>query len=355
MNFTPTKPLNGYTLIEALNKRQIDDNWLLNHYVPDFKGFGTKMNSNLSGRGKKDTNASLHFIWTKGKAVISDFGYKTGMSVFSYLSEYLGVPVETVYERVNTDFNLKLIGSTTTKAKPSQMPQKPLKNPTEKVEFDIRYRGRDWGTWKVDAEFWGAGGIRFETLERLNVVPATDFWVISSEYENHYKATNENPTYIYLPDKSLNIKGYKRKAYSPYGDENRKWKNTLPHRAVLALHTLPSTGDTLLIQTSLKDTACCMELFEGEDIWNVDLFSESIFLPKPILDNLKLRFKRLIIFGDNDEPGIKQASKFSELYGIPFTHFDLEVKEKDPYGMVRSKGQDYTKREMLRLVALAFK
>lgn len=349
--FKVKKHLNGKNLIDELNSKSISDYDILYHYVPEFKGWG-KIRSNIR---HNDKDASLQFTYRNGKASISDFGTThLGMTVFQYLSLYLSVSEETVYKAINRDFNLGLDDTYSQREKVSVIPQKEGKRLFRKEEesepWDIRYTSRRWGSWKIDREFWyDGGGISVKTLNLFNVLPATHYWLRNSKTEVGFIASEESPTYIYLPDKSLDIKGYKRKVYNPFKQEG-KWHNSLPNTACLALHTLPAYGNTLLIQTSLKDTMTCFELFKDEDIWNVDLFSESKFLSNELFLTLQRRFKRIIIFGDNDTTGVRQATQFSQENGIKYTHFPVEYTEKDPYGMVRSKGQDFTKKLMLELI-----
>lgn len=353
---TFAKKLNGYTLVEALRTKYISDYDLLSHYVPEFKGLNTKMKSNIRA-GNPDKDASLHFKSSRGgRAVISDFGSSnTGLSVFQYLCLYLNVDSLTLFKAINRDFNIGLDDKYIHNDKGALIQRKEGKihNVTteDKEPWDIRYRSRKWGEWKIDKEFWyDGGGITTNTLNLFNVVPADSYWLMNSKFEVQFKATETNPTYIYVPDKSLGITGYKRKVYSPFKEEG-KWINSLPATTCLSLHTLPEEGDTLLIQTSLKDTMTCFEMFKEEDIWNVDLFSESVFLSEQLFLILQRRFRRIILMADNDATGIRQATLFSETYGIPFIVFPEEFsKEKDPYGMVRSKGQEVTKKLILELI-----
>ena len=46
--------------------------------------------------------------------------------------------------------------------------------------------------------------------------------------------------------------------------------------------------------------------------------SESYYLPDDILEDLKSRYNEIVLFYDNDEPGIKAMEKQAELYKCNF-------------------------------------
>lgn len=311
-------PLNGHTLINALDKSPYNDYDILAHYVPDFKGFNKTMKSNIR---QGDTNGSLRFTQRGGKTVISDFGYKVGMSIFDYLSEYLCCTKEDVYKRINDDFKLGLRSSIIG----SKVDLLPKVTPTihnkiiEEVSWEVHHRSRKIGSWECDKEFWfDRYGITGNTMQLFGITPISSWQLISEQNSIQFKPSNENPTYVYVPHKSLDLDKYKAKVYSPYIQGKEKWFNTLPKDTCLALPTLPENGDTLIIQKALKDAACGYELFKDLDVWFVDLFAESVFLTPELLANLRSRFKRIIYHGDNDAPGIRQAKLFKDTFGVDY-------------------------------------
>jgi hypothetical protein len=311
-------PLNGYTLIEALEKSPYNDYDILAYYVSDFKGFNKSMKSNIR---QGDTNGSLRFVKKNGKTIVSDFGYRTGMSIFDYLSEYLSCSKDDVFLRINNDFKLGLHCSKKNYKVAVLQKNDPIihNEIVEEVIWDVRYKSRKLGSFEVDKEFWyDRYGITGKTLQLFNVVFPSDWWLVNNDKRIHFRPSNENPTYIYVPDKSLNIQGYKAKVYSPYIKDDGKWYNTLPKDTCLSLHTLPEYGDTLVIQKALKDAMCGYDMFRDLDVWFVELFAESVFLNPELFETLKKRFRRIIYHGDNDVPGIRQAKLFGESYGIEY-------------------------------------
>ena len=344
-----------YKIREKLSRASVSalvsDYDLLSYYVPEFSGFGKKVKSNIRNGGK-DNDASLHFIYRGGRAIISDFGSSNvGLNVYEYLKLYLNVPDTpdgflSLLERIRSDFKLPLepyVG------KALKVAKKPLKEAKihrlqfeENTPWDIRYRAREWDSWEVDKEFWfDRYGITKPTLDLFNVKPLENFILQRNDTKITYICTEDNPAYAYVPRKELGIGGYKRKIYSPFASADRKWFNSLPKGTHLALPTLPAYGETLVIETSLKDTMANYELFNEEDIWFLDLTSESSFLSESGYSNLLGRFKYILYHGDNDLTGRNQALKFGQQFNLP-VFWNPPFKElKDSSDMRHNAGASF--------------
>lgn len=337
--------------------KYVSDEDLLNRYVTGFRGFNIPVHSNLR---TNDSNKSLHFVYKDGKARISDFGTDyIGLTVWQYLSIYLGYPDNNVgylslLDLVRRDFNLPLERYNKPLKASYRREFRPAKAVNRHIEptfpWDIRYRERPLGSWDIDKEFWfDQYGITAKTLLTYNVKALESFTLTRPDLTLPFFAGTLNPSYAYVPHDCLGIQGFKRKIYTPYAakytKEENKWFNSLPKETVLGLPILPEKGEVLVIETSLKDTMTNHELFKNEDIWFVDVFAESVFLPNNVFENLKGRFSLIIYHGDNDEPGVRQAKLFSEKYNIPYFTNPIGVQEvKDSSDMVKNKGQQFAKK-----------
>lgn len=335
--------------------KYVSDEDLLNRYVMEFKGFNRQIHSNIRTNDSK--SKSLSFICKGQKAIISDFGTQyIGLNVWNYLMIYLGYPDNrhgymSLLDLIRRDFNLPLQRyqkaqnvAVKREFRPAIANNKPME---ESNSWDIRYRSREMGSWPIDKEFWtDQYGITFETLELFNVKALDHFSLVQPDVEIMFSAGYKNPRYVYVPHPSTGITGWKRKIYTPYaglhGQDKEKWFNSLPKNTVLGLHTLPEKGKILIIETSLKDTMANYELFkDNDDVSFIDVFSESVFLPDDVFEDLKSRFEVIIYHGDNDEPGIRQAKLFSERYKIPyFTNPNDNPDLKDSADMIKALGQE---------------
>lgn len=334
--------------LEAL----VDDYSILKWYVPEFKGYPTTMRSNIRFGGK-DKDASLSIICLNNRARISDFGSSnTGLNIWNYLMLLLGYSDSrdgflSLLERVRSDFNLNLEPY---KGNADKIYQKPQNTPViyhtkhEDTEaWTIRYRSRPMGSWKCDAQFWREkSNIGSGMLRRCNVKALEAFMLIRGEQKITFLASEESPSYAYVPLADTGITGWKRKIYSPRETGDRKWFNTLPKTACLLLPLLPDKGRVLFIETSMKDGMCLLEMFEGEDIWAIEVSSESAFITPELYQELQLRFELIIYHGDNDEPGIRQAALFTEEFGVKSFTNPVNAP-KDTTEMRREWGLNKTK------------
>ena len=75
----------------------------------------------------------------------------------------------------------------------------------------------------------------------------------------------------------------------------------------------------------MKDVMCLYEM----GISAISPSSESTFLPDKVLEQLKKRFKRIIILFDRDEAGVKYLRKMSLKTGLEGLLIHKKFKAKD--------------------------
>ena len=66
--------------------------------------------------------------------------------------------------------------------------------------------------------------------------------------------------------------------------------------------------------------------------------SETTFIPDSILEELKKRFKTIIILYDRDEAGVKNARQYSKQYGLDAMFVHKKFKAKDVSDAVKANG-----------------
>ena len=94
---------------------------------------------------------------------------------------------------------------------------------------------------------------------------------------------------------------------------------------------LPKEGDVLFITKSMKDVMCFYEM----GIPAISPSSESTFIPNKVLEQLKKRFKRIIILFDRDPAGIKYSRKMSKQTGLEAMFIHKKFKAKDISDAIR--------------------
>mgnify|MGYP000773108075 CR=1 FL=1 len=113
--------------------------------------------------------------------------------------------------------------------------------------------------------------------------------------------------------------------YRPLADKYTKWRNNLTENDIQGFKQLPKTGDILIITKSMKDVMCLYEM----GIPAISPSSESTFIPDKALEQLKKRFKRIIIMFDRDEAGVRYLRKISLKTGLEGLLINKKFKAKD--------------------------
>lgn len=167
----------------------------------------------------------------------------------------------------------------------------------------------------VDKAFWQQFGITLDTLKRYNV-SSIKYYLCDGIVKGIYK--DESPMYAY--------KVYdKFKIYRPLADKYTKWRNNLTEYDIQGLEQLPEKGELLIITKSLKDVMCLKEMGYNA----ISPSSESTFIPDKVLEELKCRFKNIIVIYDRDKAGCKNLRKITTTYRLKPLLIHKSFKAKD--------------------------
>ena len=166
-----------------------------------------------------------------------------------------------------------------------------------------------------DVKFWSKFGIREETLAFYNVKSVFKAWVDDKYF---HKYSLKEPIYAYLFNDRM-------KLYRPFSKKELKWRNNCIMSDIQGLEQLPEKGEILLITKSLKDVMCLYELGFNA----IAPQSETPNFNENILADLKKRFKRIIVWYDNDDPGVRNSILLTEK--IEAEYFNIpKTMPKDP-------------------------
>ena len=155
---------------------------------------------------------------------------------------------------------------------------------------------------KIDIEYWGKYGISIPTLEKFDV-NSIKYYLCNGIVKGIYK--DENPMYAYKVFDKFKI-------YRPYGDKYAKWRNNLTEIDIQGWAQLPKNGNLLVITKSLKDVMALYEM----GYTAISPSSESTFIPNVALEDIKKRFKRILLCFDRDVPGVTNMRKVSLKTGL---------------------------------------
>ena len=261
---------------------------------------------------RKDKNPSFGIYYSKRtkQLLFKDHGTGECGNVIKFVSLLTG---KTEYNDILSDIVDKLNITNNTKLVSS----KQYIPPTETVIGVVRQEFTD-----VDINYWKQFNISINTLKKFNV-NSIKYYLCNGIVKGTYK--RENPMYAYKVYNNFKI-------YRPLADKYTKWRNNLTDYDIQGYEQLPQKGDILFITKSMKDVMCLHEMGYPA----VSPSSESTFLPKDVLEQLKTRFKRIIILFDRDTSGVKRSRKLSRETGLEAMFINKKFKAKDVSDAVKA-------------------
>lgn len=261
---------------------------------------------------RKDKNPSFGIYYSKRTKQLLFKDHGTGecgnvikfVSLFTGKTEYNDI-LSDIVDKLNITNNTKLVSS------------KQYIPPTKTVIGVVRQEFTD-----VDINYWKQFNISINTLKKFNV-NSIKYYLCNGIVKGTYK--RENPMYAYKVYNNFKI-------YRPLADKYTKWRNNLTDYDIQGYEQLPQKGDILFITKSMKDVMCLHEMGYPA----VSPSSESTFLPKDVLEQLKTRFKRIIILFDRDTAGVKRSRKLSRETGLEAMFINKKFKAKDVSDAVKA-------------------
>ena len=254
---------------------------------------------------RKDKNPSFGIYYSKRtkQLLFKDHGTGECGNVIKFVSLFTG---KTEYNDILQDIVDKLNITTSTKLDSSKqyIPSSETVIGVVRQNFTL-----------TDINYWSQFHISKETLKKYNV-NSIKYYLCNGIVKGTYK--RENPMYAYKVYNNFKI-------YRPLADKYTKWRNNLTDYDIQGYEQLPQKGDILFITKSMKDVMCLHEM----GIPAVSPSSESTFLPKDVLEQLKTRFKRIIILFDRDVAGVKRSRKLSRETGLEAMFINKKFKAKD--------------------------
>ena len=262
---------------------------------------------------RKDTNPSFGVFLSKrtGKLLFKDHGSGVCGDVIKFVREYTGISNynEVLQEIVK---RLKITNKTVLKS------TKPIES-KETVIGIVRQ-----AFTKIDEQYWGSYHISMPTLEKYNV-HSIKYYLCNGIVKGIYK--DENPMYAYKVYNNFKI-------YRPLGDKFTKWRNNLTEFDVQGYAQLPKKGNLLIITKSLKDVMVLHEMGYNA----VSPSSESTFIPDVVLNDLKKRFKHILLCFDRDIAGVSNMRKVSLKTDLNGFLVHKSFKAKDISDAVKTNG-----------------
>jgi hypothetical protein len=294
--------------------KYIDDFSIYSFYIGAELELYTKYSSPLR-LGDQDPSFSLYYskykpdkIWFKDGA--------TGVNgdVFTFLEYLLEVNMKSILLQINSDFGLGLNDEEMGTFKPHLIKTTPIRKEPTKIEITTHSEETD-----PYLKYWSDLEVSKATRDKFY---ARDVKVI------HYI----NEVHITIDAKVLTISyeilGH-YKIYQPFAERKFKFRNNYLDIYVEGALQLEFKSDFCIITKSTKECMFMWEHFKWEAVAGK---SETTPVNPFFMTNvLQKRYKKVFIWLDNDEAGIRAQAQYMEKYPwlIPIVFNDY-IEESDP-------------------------
>lgn len=206
--------------------------------------------------------------------------------------------------------------------------------PTFKTKSQSKIQIEQKEFTKQELTWWKQFGITKEILDKFSIFSCKNVFLNNKIF---ITSTEKCPVYGYFYGIKNGIEQWK--IYIPLRTKFR-WINNADKETTQGYAQLPKTGKYLIITKSLKDVA----LLYTFGMPAVAPSSETSFIKKELLEELKNRFQTIIVFFDNDRTGKAYMAKLRHKYPeFKYLIIPRQLKAKDISDFYKLYGRKLTK------------
>lgn len=275
---------------------------------------------------RKDKSPTCSFYRNKsGELIFKDFnGSFYGNFVAVVMYKY-GLSYYKALNQIAIDFGL--INGQPAKVKKLPTVEKFIDTGTSDIRVEIKEYS------KKELDWWKSFGVMSETLNKYKVFSCKNIFLNGNLF---ITSSKDSLMFGYYEGKKDGIEYWR--IYFPKRTTYRFLSNT-PSKLVQGYAQLPKKGKLLVITKSMKD---CMVLY-GLGISAIAPNSENLFISDKMLSDLKERFKHIVVFYDNDLPGISNMNKIKKEHPeLNFFWIPRSYEAKDISDFYKMFGRDKT-------------
>lgn len=256
-----------------------------------------------------------------GMLLYKDFATGETFTCIRYIQYLFGCDYNAALRRIANDFGV-LTDNKTTLLEKKEMSDIITSQEKENQQADIRIKSRPF-TFE-GLQYWLQYGIPRDILELFNV--------------KQIELVEVNGIQISIPKKDIAFAycfgGYRYKILRPNAPRQYKWTSNADKNKVQGIRQLPEKGSLLIITKALKDVMT----LRAFGYYAIAPQSENTELSPKAIEWLKERWDRIVIYYDNDEPGINAASTHSLIYELEYIHNPIDT-HKDFSDYVKNEGK----------------
>jgi len=286
---------------------------IFRHYCKNFK----KPGENFCSDFRKDKNPSCRIDNYKGSIIYKDFSIKGSISCFGYvMTKYKVTYIESL-SIINNDFNLNLDTTNIKKIKEIE-PAIILYEQYNKIytgNSEIRVKYCNWQEQHIQyIEDYKLNINRVSEYFKVN--PISHFWLKKQQIVAKPLAF----AYYF----GLFNNQYKYKIYQPNQNKS-KWFHNLNENIIQGINQIPEEGELLIMSKAYKDVLC----YDNFNIPAIAPGAEGWEIPEKIINDLKQRFKTIIVIYDKDRAGVLAMNKLRKKYNLHYFYLNITNNIKD--------------------------
>nr|DAT77613.1 MAG TPA: DNA primase [Caudoviricetes sp.] len=229
-----------------------------------------------------------------GTLIFKDFATGQHLNVFGVVQEIFKCDYHEALRIIANDMGI--VRDKTLHKNPGKVNENPTKI-SDKEMSRIQVEVQDFTD--LELKWWGKYGITPEILKKFNVYSCKHVFLNGELFA---KSQQHCPIFGYYGKKYQGLELWR--CYFPKRTSFRFITNW-PSKKIQGYDQLPKTGKLLVITKSMKDTMCLYSCGITACAPN----SENLFISDAMLDELKSRFNHIVVFYDNDRPGLHNMAK----------------------------------------------
>jgi hypothetical protein len=303
--------LNTKQILELISEQSIYE-----HYL----GINIKDNKLYKCPIHDDHNPSLGFyINSHNNLTYNCFGCGSKGNVFEFVKQLYNIDFKESVIKVQNDLKLK---SNNINNKIINTSNNFVNNEFFSCVNEITRKTEIIPTFKpfnkIDYDYWNQFNISLELLLKYDIKSCKLIYIVNKlrEYKLWAEYTDKEPIYSYQIDDSFKI-------YRPFSSKSGKWLSTTDLNDIQGIKQLPIKGELLIITSSMKDVLVLNVMGYNA----IALGGEGNNIPEKILDYLWACFDNIVVFYDNDRPGLKYGKKFSKQIGASNIFIPVEFED----------------------------
>ena len=231
---------------------------------------------------------------SSGTLIFKDFATGQHLNVFGVVQEIFKCNYHEALRIIANDMGI--VRDRELRRNPGKINESPTKI-TDKEMSKIQVEVQDFTD--LELKWWGKYGITLNILKKFNVYSCKHVFLNGNLLA---KSQQHCPIFGYYGKKYQGLELWR--CYFPKRTSFRFITNW-PSKKIQGYDQLPKEGKLLVITKSMKD---CMTLYSC-GISAIAPNSENLFVSDNMLNELKSRFKYIVVFYDNDRPGLHNMAR----------------------------------------------